>query len=181
MSRSIVAKRYARALFDASQERDVLDQVQREWHGIVRAWSGSEQLQNWVEHPRVTTDDKKQVFNQIFPNLSDLTRNLLHLLLERNREEVIEEIGEEYKRLVYDAKGIAEAEVITAVPLSEEEEKELIAVFQKKIGKTLVISNRVDSDILGGLIVRIGDRLYDGSLTNKLKRFRKQLNASRVG
>ena len=101
--------------------------------------------------------------------------------MERNREEVIEEIGEEYKRLVYDAKGIAEAEVITAVPLSEEEEKELIAVFQKKIGKTLVISNRVDSDILGGLIVRIGDRLYDGSLTNKLKRFRKQLNASRVG
>ncbi|PTX62514.1 ATP synthase F1 subcomplex delta subunit [Melghirimyces profundicolus] len=181
MSRSIIAKRYAKALFESAKERGLLDQVEQEWQSVADAWKGSGDLRGWVSHPKVTAPQKKEVWDRLLPDLSDLTRNLLHLLIDRNREDAIAPIGTEYKALAHEAKGIAEAEVVTATPLSKEDEKELIAVFQQMIGKTLVITNRVDSDILGGVIVRIGDRLYDGSLVNKLKRFRKQLTASRVG
>ena len=77
--------------------------------------------------------------------------------------------------------GIQEAVVTSAVPLSEQEKEQLAAVFEERLGKKLRIVNVVDSDLLGGLIVQIGDRLYDGSLKTKLTRFRRQLTRSRVG
>ncbi|SMO67197.1 F0F1 ATP synthase subunit delta [Melghirimyces algeriensis] len=181
MSQSIIAKRYAKALFEVAKEHNLLDQVEQEWQAVHDVWVNHPELREWAIHPRVRSEEKKEVYDKLFSDLSDLSRNLLHLLAERNRENVIEAIGAEYRSLVHDAKGIAEAEVITPRPLSKAKEKELISVFQKKIGKSLVIINRVDSDILGGVIVRIGDRLYDGSLVNKLKRFRNQMAESSVG
>lgn len=181
MSRSIIAKRYAKALFEAAKERNALDQTGEEWQAVVAVWNNHRELREWAGHPRVSSGEKKEVYDKLLKDLGDLTRNLLHLLAERNRESAIEAIGAEYKGLAYEAKGVAEAEVITPQPLTKAGEKELIAVFQQMIGKTLVITNRVDPDILGGAIVRIGDRLYDGSLSSKLKRFRKQLDVSRVG
>jgi F-type H+-transporting ATPase subunit delta len=181
MSRSIIGRRYGKALFEAAREQNALDQTAQDWQLVTDVWTGHPELREWALHPRVTPGEKKEVYDKLFKDLSELTRNLLHLIAERNREDAIEAIDSEYKALVHEAKGVAEAEVITSHPLTKAGEKELIAVFQKIIGKTLVITNRVDPDILGGAVVRIGDRLYDGSLANKLKRFRKELTASRIG
>ncbi|SDW41361.1 ATP synthase F1 subcomplex delta subunit [Marininema mesophilum] len=181
MSQSIVAKRYAKALFQIALEKNRLDEVEQEWQGVVEALGHHPELAGWLAHPRVAAEEKKALLGKLFANHSDLTQNLLFLLIERRREDVIEAVGAEYKKLANESKGVAEAEVITARALTEEEEKELIAVFQKQIGKTLVVKNRVDSDLLGGVTVKIGDRLYDGSLAGKLERFRKQLTSSRAG
>ncbi|GGE05266.1 ATP synthase subunit delta [Marinithermofilum abyssi] len=181
MSQTVVAKRYAKALFEAAQERQLLEQVEREWRGIAETWAGSEELRGWLSHPTVNLDQKKQTVNQLFGELSDISRNLLYLLLDRGREAIIGEIYAEYKALVFEAKGIAEAEVISAAPLSQEEKQALSQAFEQRIGKKLNITNRVDSDLLGGVIVRIGDRLYDGCLRGKLARFQKQLAKTHVG
>lgn len=181
MSQIIIAKRYAKALFEAAQEKGLLEQVEREWEQVVQVFDEHQELQKWFAYPKTSTEQKKEMVAKLFPDLSDLSRNLLELLTERRRESVIHQIGKEYRHLSLEARGIAEAEVITPSPLSDKEEKELIAVFQKRIGKTLQVTNRVDSDVLGGVIVRIGDRLYDGSLKNKLARFQKSLAESRIG
>ncbi|SFS34484.1 F0F1 ATP synthase subunit delta [Marininema halotolerans] len=181
MSQSIVAKRYAKALFQVASEKGRLDEVAQEWQSVVDALDHHPKLIGWLTHPRVAAEEKKVLFGKLFANLSDTTRNLLFLLIDRNREDVIEAVGTEYTKLAHESKGVAEAEVVTARALTEEEEKELIAVFQKQIGKSLIVKNRVDSDLLGGVIVKIGDRLYDGSLAGKLERFRKQLTSSRAG
>ena len=73
------------------------------------------------------------------------------------------------------------AVVTSALPLTEKEKEELAAVFEARLGKKLRVTNVVDSDLLGGLIVRVGDRLYDGSLRTKLIRFRQKLTGTQVG
>ncbi|MFC4077363.1 F0F1 ATP synthase subunit delta [Salinithrix halophila] len=181
MSQSIVAKRYARALFEAARDKGQLDLVEKEWEAVAEALRQVPEARAWMAHPSVTPEQKKAFFSKLLENVSELTKNLLLVLIDRRREGAIEGIGEEYKLLANESRGIADAEVVTARPLTDKEEKELIAVFQKRIGKTLVVKNRVDSDLLGGVIVKIGDRLYDGSLAGKLERFQKQLKNSRVG
>jgi F-type H+-transporting ATPase subunit delta len=110
-----------------------------------------------------------------------MTLNFLFLLADRGREVYLEEIFAEYKRLSNEEKGIAEAVVTSATPLDEEDKQQLIEIFQQLIGKKLLVKNVVDSDILGGVIVQIGDRLYDGSLRTKLIRFQERLKGTRIG
>ena len=181
MSRSIIGRRYGKALFEAAREQNALDQTAQDWQLVTDVWTGHPELREWALHPRVTPGEKKEVYDKLFKDLSELTRNLLHLIAERNREDAIEAIGSEYKALVHEAKGVAEAEVITSPSSHQGRGERTDRCLPKIIGKTLVITNRVDPDILGGAVVRIGDRLYDGSLANKLKRFRKELTASRIG
>jgi F-type H+-transporting ATPase subunit delta len=102
-------------------------------------------------------------------------------LTYQRSEAIIEPILKEYKHFANEARGVAEAEVISAFPLSEKDKEILVATFQKLIGKTIQINSKVDSDLLGGVVVRIGDRLYDGSLRTKLVRFQERLKQSRIG
>ncbi|PTM56753.1 F0F1 ATP synthase subunit delta [Desmospora activa] len=178
---SIVANRYAKALFETASEKGELESVEREIVAVAAVFHENADLRKWLEHPKVTVEEKKNLFAKLFPELSLLTRNLLHLLVERRRELEVEGIAATYQRLTMERRGVVEAEVVSAVPLAEADEQELIAAFQKRIGKTIQIKNRVDSDILGGVIVKIGDRLYDGSLKTKLDRFHKNVAVSHVG
>lgn len=178
---SIVANRYADALFATASEKGELERIEREITAVASVFRDNPELRKWLQHPKVTVEEKKSLFAKLFPDLSLLTRNLLHLLLERKRELEVEEIAAAYQRMVLERRGIVQAEVVSAVPLTEADEKELIVAFQKRIGKTIQIKNRVDSDILGGVIVQIGDRLYDGSVKTKLERFQKSVAASHTG
>jgi F-type H+-transporting ATPase subunit delta len=102
-------------------------------------------------------------------------------LADRRREIILQDVFAEYKRLVNEQKGIVEAIVTTAFPLTATDRKKLIAAFEPIVGKKLDITEKVDSDILGGVIVQVGDRLYDGSLRTKLARFKERLSGNRVG
>ncbi|SFI66547.1 F0F1 ATP synthase subunit delta [Thermoflavimicrobium dichotomicum] len=178
---SVVAKRYAKAMFEVALEKNLLDQVEEELTLIVETFSSLPTLREWLSHPLTEADKKKELFSSVFSHLSEITQNFLFLLTDRQREGYLEEILKEYKRLSDEAKGVAEAIVTSAFPLSDEDQKELVQTFQKLIGKTIQIKNVVDSDILGGVIVQIGDRLYDGSLRTKLRRFQERLKQSQVG
>jgi F-type H+-transporting ATPase subunit delta len=179
--KSPVAKRYAKALFEIALERNLLDEVEKELQLVVDAFSALPTLREWLSHPKTGISQKKDLFSSVFSHLSEITLNLLFLLTDRHRENEIEDIAHEYKALANEEKGIAEAVVTSAYPLSEQDKKELVATFQKLIGKTIHITEVVDSDILGGVIVRIGDRLYDGSLKTKLIRFQERLKSAQVG
>jgi F-type H+-transporting ATPase subunit delta len=102
-------------------------------------------------------------------------------LADRRREGIIADIYADFKSLADEARGVAEATVTTAFPLSDEEKEQLVQVFQPMIGKKIRITEKVDSDILGGVIVQVGDKLYDGSLKTKLIRFQERLKGTRVG
>lgn len=181
MSRTVIARRYAIALFELAREKGELDRVEQELDQVVETLERVPELKEWLTAPAVDVERKKALIAERFQGLSAWTKNLLFLLLDRGRQGLISRIAEEYKHLADEARGVAEAVVTSALPLTEKEKEELAAVFEARLGKKLRVTNVVDSDLLGGLIVRVGDHLYDGSLRTKLIRFRQKLTGTQVG
>jgi F-type H+-transporting ATPase subunit delta len=178
---SVVAKRYAKALFEVASEHGALDQVQKDLDRVVETFSAAPELVDWLNHPATDAEKKKEMFSRIFEGLHRYTLNLLYILADRRREAIVPEIVAEYKRLADEHRGVAEAVVTTAFPLSEEDRKALVKAFELIVGKKIRVTEKVDSDILGGVLVQVGDRLYDGSLRTKLIRFQERLKGNRVG
>ncbi|MCS1352283.1 F0F1 ATP synthase subunit delta [Mechercharimyces sp. CAU 1602] len=180
MSSAVVAKRYAKALFEAAQEQGLLEQVEEELVTVDQMLGHTPELKKWLTHPTVDVKQKKEVLLKVSESMSTLTTNVLILLIERGREAVITDFVRSYQKLANEARGVAEAVVTTAVTLTEAEAAQLSQAFSKKMGKELRITNIVDPTIIGGVVVRIGDRLYDGSIKSKLDRFEQQLRQSHV-
>lgn len=176
MSMSLVAKRYGKALFEVAQKHGLLQEIGADLQLILDSLSSSD-ITKWLSHPATSTERKKAILENSFSEVQPLTKNFLYLLVDERRENELTEIASEYKKLAFEATGMAEALVTTAYPMTSSEKAELVTTFAEIIGKKLVINERVDSDILGGVIVQVGDRLYDGSLKTKLLRFEERLNA----
>lgn len=170
-----VAKRYARALFEVAKERGLIDQIETELKDIVAVVNQNQELQKILSHKQIAQEEKKQLLSDLFKaHVAEETFNLLAVLIENGRESDLAGIADAYVALANEARGIADAIVTTAKPLNEEEQARLASQFGKVLNKTLRIQTVVDPTILGGVVVRIGDRLYDGSMKRKLEKFAHQ-------
>ncbi|WP_100332471.1 F0F1 ATP synthase subunit delta [Bacillus xiapuensis] len=179
MSNSAVAKRYALALFEVAKEQNQVEAIEEELRAVKYVLADNEDLLPLLESPKLTIGQKKALLQSAFAQISPYTLNTLMLLTERHREGEIAEVADAYIELANEARGVAEATVISVRPLTEAEEATISAQFAKKVGKqSLKITNVVDTGLLGGLKVRIGNRIFDGSLRGKLDRLQKQLTVS---
>jgi F-type H+-transporting ATPase subunit delta len=176
MSNSTVAKRYALALFQIASEKQVLAEVEQELRTVKEVVKNNPELTVFLKSPKLSNEKKKEVLNQAFGSASTYVRNTLMILVDRHREEQIAEVADEFINLANDAKGIAEAKVYSVQPLSAEQAEAISAAFAPQVGKqTLQIENIVDSNLLGGVKLRIGNRIFDGSLRGKLDRLERKL------
>ncbi|TCW39257.1 F0F1 ATP synthase subunit delta [Laceyella sacchari] len=181
MTSSVVAKRYAKALFEVAAEQKCLDGVERDLKKVTATFNASPELVAWVGHPSTSSAQKREVFDKLFADVNQYTKNLLYVLADRRRENIVFDLAQAFNELANEARGIAEAQVTTAFPLTEENKAEIVQAFEPIIGKKIKITEKVDSDILGGVIVQVGDRLFDGSLKTKLARFQDGLKLGRIG
>lgn len=176
MSNSTVAKRYALALFQIASEKQVLAEVEQELRTVKEVVTNNPELTVFLKSPKLSNEKKKEVLNQAFGSASTYVRNTLMILVDRHREGQIAEVADEFINLANDAKGIAEAKVYSVQPLSAEQAEAISAAFAPQVGKqTLQIENIVDSNLLGGVKLRIGNRIFDGSLRGKLDRLERKL------
>jgi F-type H+-transporting ATPase subunit delta len=176
MSNSTVAKRYALALFQIASEKQVLAEVEQELRTVKEVVKNNPELTVFLKSPKLSNEKKKEVLNQAFGSASTYVRNTLMILVDRHREDQIAEVADEFINLANDAKGIAEARVYSVQPLSAEQAEAISAAFAPQVGKqTLHIENIVDSNLLGGVKLRIGNRIFDGSLRGKLDRLERKL------
>lgn len=176
MSNSTVAKRYAHALFQIASEKQMLDQVVQELRVVKEVVSSTPELTAFLKSPKLPNVKKKEVLKQAFGSVNAYVLNTLMILVERHHEGRIAEVADQFIALANDAKGIAEAKVYTVQPLSAEQGEAISSVFAPQVGKTaLQIENIVDSNLLGGVKLRIGNRIFDGSLRGKLDRLERKL------
>lgn len=179
MSRNIVvAKRYARALFELAAAGKVVSQIEQELKLFVDAVASDEQLNKFLGLPSVQLQDKMQLLKDVFGDkLSELVYQTLELMIERGRQLGIPNLYEAYVQIASEALGQAHAVVYSAQQLSDEELASVATQFGQATGKKIIIQQIVNPALLGGIQVRIGDRLYDGSLSGKLERLQKTLNS----
>jgi len=178
-SRSLV-RRYARALYQIAEERN---QVQRfsEDLALVRQLMEQEELSEFFLHPSARREDKKEKVDKFLaPIIDRMVRNLLCLLIDRGRESILPNLQEEFDLIADEAAGVARAELETVCDLSDDEVTRLRRQLEEITGKTLNIYQRLNPDILGGIRVRVGSTMIDGSVAAKLKALREQLTEFKI-
>ncbi|WP_374723646.1 F0F1 ATP synthase subunit delta [Calidifontibacillus erzurumensis] len=176
MSQNAVASRYALALYQLAKEQNLLEQLEQEFKVVEQVLNENPKFLTILKHPKVSKDAKKALVKDVFKDASQTLVNTILLLIDRKREDLLLEIAEQYFLLANEARGIAEAKVYSVRPLTADEEQALSEVFAKKIGKSeLRIKNIVDNSLIGGIKLRIGNTIYDGSVKGKLERIERQL------
>lgn len=176
MSNSMVAKRYALALFQIAKEQQLLGTVEEELRVVKEVLLYNTDLKAVLKSTKLTNEKKKEILKEAFASLNVYVLNTLMILIDRHRDDQIVEVANQFIELANEEMGIAEAKVYSIRPLSDAEREGLSSTFAAKIGKkSLKIENIVDSDLLGGIKLRIGNRIYDGSLRGKLDRLERKL------
>ncbi|MBS4212596.1 MULTISPECIES: F0F1 ATP synthase subunit delta [Neobacillus] len=176
MSNQLVAKRYASALFQIAKEQQILSTVEEELRVVKEVLQYNPDLKAVLKSSKLPIEKKKEIVKNAFTSVNQYVLNTVLILIERHREGEIVEVVNQFTELTNDELGIAEAEVTSIRPLSDAEREAISATFAAKIGKkSLRIENIVDSDLLGGVMLRIGNRIYDGSLRGKLSRLERKL------
>ncbi|OKP98482.1 F0F1 ATP synthase subunit delta [Paenibacillus sp. P46E] len=178
MSRdTIVAKRYAKALFEvAFEERQTLE-IEEDLKSLVTALNSDTELQRFISSPRISGEDKLAVLKRALEGkLSGAVINTLEILMKRGRMDILPDLLDSYIKIEGDSLGQADATVYSTYSLSSSELTQVAEEFGHLSGRNIRITNVVDKSLLGGLKVVIGDTLYDGSLFGKLARLEKSFN-----
>lgn len=172
----VVAKRYADALFQLAEEKNNSEKIQNELHTVQQVFQHNKKLIMILNHPRVNKDEKMNIIDDAFKGLNKEIVNVIKLLVERHRINSIVSVIKHYNHLYNEANGIALATVYSVRPLTEVETTELEASFKKQFDKSsITINNIVDPTVIGGMKIRIGNTIYDGSISGKLHRIKNNL------
>jgi F-type H+-transporting ATPase subunit delta len=170
-------KRYAQALFELALERGELEN----WRACLNHVDDTladGKLMSILENPRLSFEAKKVLLNEHVGTMEPLVANLAYLLMTKGKLRILGDISRHYERLLDRHHGIAHAEVLTAVPLHDEEVKRFSTLFTELAGNKVIIDSRIDPSIMGGFKAKIGDVLIDGSIRNALESMKKKLALS---
>lgn len=176
---SSAATRYAQAVFSLGKERGTLDVWQSDLTDLATL-TGDSRVSTYLSNPSITADTKLATLEATLPStVQPELRNLAKLLVVRGRTNLIPQIREIFEDQVRAERGITVAQVTTSEPLTAEEAALVREKLAAMTGNTIEITATVDPDIIGGIVVRIGDQVIDGSVRNKLERMRTRLVAGR--
>ncbi|CAG7655609.1 F0F1 ATP synthase subunit delta [Paenibacillus allorhizosphaerae] len=178
---TIVAKRYAKALFELAKEQNRVAEVEAELRGIETALKQNVDFRKLIVSPGLDASVKAGLIKSVFEGqISETTMNTLLLLIQKGREELLEALITYYMGIASEALGQANATVYSPIALNDAELSQIAATFSQITGKQIRVESVLDKSLIGGIQVRIGDRLYDGSLSGKLQRLQKTLNQSQA-
>lgn len=181
MLNATVARRYARALFDLAQEKGLVDQVDRELGMVISMIEENQQLKAVVNDVLIAPQVKRDLFGKLLSGkLSPLVMNFVQVVTRKRRESYFPQIYRAFLDLANEARGIVEVEVRSAVALPEETVQKLESKLVGRLGKRVKFQTQVVPELVGGLVVRVGDELLDGSIKTRLQRMRDRLIRSKA-
>ncbi len=164
-----VALRYAQALLNVAVERDLVDGLQESFNSLLAATAQHPDLRVFMQSPQVPTREKKALIRKLFEGkVEDVLLHYLELLLDKGRLMHLRDIHEEFETLVERHQGFRRAMVVTAVPLADDQAKELHEKLATLTGSKIILDKKVDPSVIGGVCVTLGDQILDGTLRTGL-------------
>ena len=170
-----IAAVYARSLFEVAQEQNKLDAVRDQIGAFADALDETRELQVFFFSPYFSTPEKQDGLGRAVTDADDTVVNFLKLLIENHRMPVIFRVRREFDRLWQEENKLLPVQVTSAVALDEATVKHIGDRIAEQTGQKIDITSTVDSDILGGLVVRVGNSILDASIRNRLEQLRKQV------
>ena len=176
MASTRAAIRYAKAILDMADSIGVANEVSKDMTLIASTINGNQELNTFIENPTIKVEVKENVLLEVFADVNGVTKGLFHLLFENKRFEILESISLEYNKLFDELNGIEVAKVTTAIPMDAALEAKVLAKIATLSDKKITIENIVDASIIGGFILRIGDKQYNASVANRLQVLKRELS-----
>jgi F-type H+-transporting ATPase subunit delta len=172
---AVAYRMYARALYEAARDEDRVAQAREELADFVAIQRQVPELRELLRNPQIDKQLKRTALEELLGGEEELVRNFLLLLVEKNRAGEVEEIVDEFERLAAREEGILEVELTTAVELSDDEARDVVAQIERASGRTVEAKRRVDPDLIGGMILQAGNLRVDASVRGRLERLRQAL------
>jgi F-type H+-transporting ATPase subunit delta len=169
-----LAGRYATALFELAEEEKQLDRVAQDLAELTHMIDASPDLKRLLRSPVIARDDQGRAMAEILEKAgtSDLVRNFVGVVARNRRLFALASMIAAYRSLLAARRGEASAEVVSARELNKKQHEAIAAQLRKVVGGKVAVSTRIDAGLLGGLVVKVGSRMFDSSLRTKLQRLR---------
>jgi len=167
---------YAEALFQVARAEETLDRVEEELTRLNKSLDSNAELREFLSNLQISSDGKKSALFQIFgAKVSPITLHWVNMVVDQGRQRRLPVIIEAFLKLTEDAREKVTAEVITSIPLSEDLAKRLEQELSKVTGKRVFLKPMVDGSILGGVIVKIENKVIDGSVKHRLEEIKNEM------
>ncbi len=170
-----IATVYSRALFEVAQEHDILDEVHEQLGELADAMSGNRELQVYFFSPYFSSQEKKEGIDKVLEGANEHFVRFLELLAERHRMPAVFRIRREFDGLWAEERKLLEVSVTSAVDLDQEVLDTIGRRIEEQTGRHVDLVSKVDPDVLGGLVLRVGNMIMDASVRNRLERLRRQV------
>ena len=176
MPKRVSGHRYAQAIFELALDQGQAD----EWAGHLQLASQvlqDEEFRTFLNHAEVPVEEKIRSIDAVLPGVHPLIRNLLDVLVTKGLVNLVPELGEAYVKLLDVHHGRQRVEVVTAVALDDAELQSITQFVSNLTGKEVVVTTEVDEEIIGGIVIQIGDQLLDGSTRTHLEALRSRVRS----
>jgi F-type H+-transporting ATPase subunit delta len=170
-----IAQVYARSLFEVARDQDKVDVVREQLGQFADALAESRDLEIFFFSPYFSTEEKKQGLDKAVDGADEVVRNFLALLIENHRMPAVFRIRREYDALWADLNRLLPVQITSAVRLDENVTARIGEEIGRQTGRTVQLSSTVDPDVLGGIVLRVGNSILDASIRTRLERLRKEV------
>ena len=171
-----VVRRYAVTLLESAEDSNNLDSVRSDVDGILNAIDSSSELRGLLANPLLSIEVKERVLVALFEGkVEQLTCNFLALIARRSRTGILRDVLSSFVAMVEERRGVMSAQVVSAVELDATQRDQLKSHLSSYFGKEISVHAEVDTSLTGGIIARVGDIVFDGSLNTHLERLRRRL------
>ena len=168
------AKRYAQAVFDIAQASDSVQEWDEQLSILAQA-SGVPEFASLMQAPEIKPEERSKALESVLPSLSDGMRNLLMLIAKRGAVKVLPQVYSRFQELSDAAQSVVRVQVTSAIELTDADQKRITEQLAASLGKSVRITAVVKPELLGGLVIRVGDRVIDGSAQQRLQALRGTL------
>lgn len=169
------ASRYAKALLELAIENNKADQVAADMKYLLETSDQSKEFSAFLNSPIVRTDKKIEIINEIFGQFEDITTKFVNLVTKNRREMLLPDIAFSFSAQVKEYKGIVPLTLVSAAPLSESTKAEILKKIGQKVKGELELTEKIDQDLIGGFIVRMGDTQIDASVASQFSNLKQRL------
>lgn len=176
MRNTRVTLRYAKSLLGLAVEQNQLEVCKFDMESILTVCKENKELSLLLKSPVVKTDKKLMILNEVFSNLSTLTKSFINIITNKKREMLLQEIAERFLLVYKEHKGIESALIITANPLGNDLREAVQAFVERHAGGKVELTEKVDEKLIGGTVIRIGDKQLDTSVLRQINDLKQTFN-----
>ncbi len=169
------AIRYAKAILERAKEQNSLEQTSKDMLLVAQTIGSNSELYSFITNQVVSSEVKLSALLEVFVQIGEDAKLLLRLLAENKRLDILSNVAEAFNKLYNDLSGVEVVKVTTAIALTPELETKVLAKAKEFTSKSIVIENVIDPSIIGGFILRVGDKQYNASVANRLTALKREL------